>query len=282
MRDIEGIELTAGLAETARHIRANLDKPIVLGQLAERAGFSRYHFHRVFRAVFGEPAAAYIRRERLQRAATGLRSTDRHVTAIAFEAGYDSPSAFTRAFTEHFGIPPTKFRADESLPIVPEHALPRFRSREMKFRVEEFSPVRLLGVRRTGGYRTSAPAAFGALVGIVRTYGLIESSTRFIGLSYGSPDVFEESALRFDACVSSDAAPVGELRRIEHAGGRHAVSRHVGPYHFIEHIFDRIFDAVVFSGKFELREGPCMEINLNDPGTTEPKELITDICIPIA
>jgi AraC family transcriptional regulator len=65
-------ELSAGLAGIAAHIRANLGEPIMLGELAALAGFSPYHFHRVFRAVFGEPLGAYVRRERLQRAAAAL------------------------------------------------------------------------------------------------------------------------------------------------------------------------------------------------------------------
>jgi AraC family transcriptional regulator len=210
-----------------------------------------------------------------------LRSGARDVTAIALDAGYESPSAFTRAFSEYFGAPPTDFRADASVPIVPAHALPRFRSREMTFRVVELPPLGLLAVRRTGNYRTAAPVAFAALLSIAHAHGLIESSTQFIGLSYESPEMCEETQLHFDACISSAAAPVGELRVTGSPGGTYAVYRHVGPYHFIEHVFDRLFDAVVFSGRFELREAPCVEINLNDPGTAEPADLITDVCIPV-
>jgi AraC family transcriptional regulator len=275
-------ELSTGLAKIAAHLRANPGDHVDLRQLAGLAGFSPYHFHRVFRAVFGEPLGAYVRRERLQRAAAALRTGTQDVTAIALDAGYDSPSAFTRAFSDHFGLAPTEFRSDTSAPIVPEHALPRFRSRDMTFRIIEFSPRRLLGVRRTGSYGAAAPAAFEALVAIAQDRGLIGSATEFIGLSYGSPETCDEADLQFDACISSAAPPVGELRVIESAGGAYAVYRHAGPHHFVEHVFDRLFDAVIFSGRYELRDAPCMEINLNDPGTTAPADLLTDVCIPIA
>lgn len=274
-------DLTTGLAAIAASIRHDPSEPIALHDLAARAGFSPYHFHRVFRAVFGEPLAAYVRRERLQRAAISLRSSSRDVTTIAAEAGYDSPSAFARAFAEHFGIAPTAFRADDATPIVPEHALPQFRSRPMAFRVEHVETLRLLGVRTTGAYQASAPSAFDALVAIANAHGLVNYTTQFIGLSYGSPDSCDESALRYDACIASDAAPVGELLRIENPPGRYAVYRHAGPHHFIEHVFDRLFDAVVFSGKYELRDAPCMERMHNDPATTPSTELLTDVCIPI-
>jgi AraC family transcriptional regulator len=271
----------SGLAEIAAHIRRNLDEPIDLRALAERAGFSPYHFHRIFRAVFGEPLAAYVRRERLQRAANALRTTSRDVTGIALEAGYDSPSAFARSFAEHFGIAPTKFRADDSLPIVPDHALPHFRSSDMTLRVDHVPSLRLLGVRRTGAYAISAPSAFETLAAIAAKYELTRDTTQFIGLSYGNPESLEESSLRFDACMTSEAEPIGQLRRIEHPGGTYAVYRHAGPSHFIEHVFDRLFDAVIFSGKFELRDAPCLEIYLNDPIATPQSEVVTDVCIPI-
>jgi AraC family transcriptional regulator len=271
----------SGLAEIAAHIRRNLDEPIDLRALAERAGFSPYHFHRIFRAVFGEPLAAYVRRERLQRAASALRTTGRDVTGIALEAGYDSPSAFARSFAEHFGIAPTKFRADDTRPIVPEHALPHFRSSEMTVHVEHVPALRLLSVRRIGAYAISAPSAFAALVAIASKNGLLENRTQFVALSHGNPESCDESDLRYDACFSSEGDPVDELEPIEHPGGRYAVYRHTGPYDFIEHVFDRLFDAVVLSGKFELRDAPCMEIYRNDPITTAPAELVADVCLPV-
>ena len=274
--------IVAGLAEVTAYIRANLDQPLNLNEIAERAGFSRFHFHRVFRAVVGEPLAAYVRRERLQRAAIALRETRIDVTTIALQAAYDSPSAFTRAFTDHFGVPPTEFRADASVPIVPPNALPQFRSRAMEFRVAQVPAMRLLGVRRIGTYRRSAPAAFAALVSIARAHRLIAADSQFYGLSYDSPDDCDESQLRFDACITSEAQPVGELACIEFPGGAYALYRHQGPYEFIEHVFDRLFDAVIFSGRYDVGDAPCLEHNLNDPAITEPSELLTDVCIPVA
>jgi AraC family transcriptional regulator len=274
-------DLAAGLAEVTAYIRSHLDQPIALADLAGQAGFSPYHFHRVFRAIIGEPLAAYVRRERLQRAALRLRESGRDVTAIALEAGYDSPSAFTRAFAEHFGVPPTEFRADDALPVVPPHALPNFRSREMELRIEELRPRRLIAVPRTGTYRITAPQAWAALRNLAVEYGLFDGDAPPIGLSYDNPEYCEESELRYEACISTGAPPPGESYRVEFAGGRHAVYRHTGPYVLIEHVFDRLFDAVVLSGAHELREAPCVELYLNDPTTADPAEYVTDVCIPI-
>ena len=57
------------------HIRRHLDGPLALDDLAGLAGFSPFHFHRVFRGMTGESVQAHIRRLRLERTAAITRST---------------------------------------------------------------------------------------------------------------------------------------------------------------------------------------------------------------
>lgn len=78
------------------HIQLHLDDPLPLDELAGVASFSPYHFHRVFRGMVGEPVKEYVRRLRLERAAMRLHA-GAAVTEVAFEAGYESHEAFTRA-----------------------------------------------------------------------------------------------------------------------------------------------------------------------------------------
>ena len=275
-------DATAAVAKIAYYIRTHLDDSLDLDALAREASFSRYHFHRVFRAIAGEPLTAFVRRERLQRAARALRETPREVSEIALEAGYETPSAFARAFARHFGATPSSFRAATDPPIVPPHALPKLRGRPMEFQIETLPALQLLAVRRTGRYRDSAPQAFDELLRLAHAHRLIEADTMFAGLSYDSPDSALESELRYDACFTTRAATAPQgLHLIDHPAGRYAVYLHKGPYQMIEHVFDRLFDAVIFSGAHELRESPCVEIYLNDPTTVAPTELLTNVCIPV-
>ena len=55
-----------------QYIREHLDEPIDREQLAELAGFSLVHFHRIFNAHVGESIGAYVRRARMERAARQL------------------------------------------------------------------------------------------------------------------------------------------------------------------------------------------------------------------
>src|SRR5580704_17212537 len=89
------------------HIQNHLDEAMSLEDLAGIAHFSPFHFHRIFRGMVGESVKEHIRRLRLERAAHRLKFTDLPVTRIAFEAGYETHEAFTRAFGSMFGLAPS-------------------------------------------------------------------------------------------------------------------------------------------------------------------------------
>jgi AraC-like DNA-binding protein len=91
-------------------VRARPDKHWELGELATRAGVSRSVLAERMTALLGEPLGQYLRRVRIDRAATLLASTDTPVKTIASRVGYDSEPAFTRAFSRMLGATPTAYR----------------------------------------------------------------------------------------------------------------------------------------------------------------------------
>ena len=99
-------------------VEAHLDETLSPTEVARSAGMSLHHFHRVFRGMTGETVMGFTRRLRLERAARSLRDSERDVLPIALDAGYQSHEAFTRAFSEAFGVPPSTYR---SLQAAPEH-----------------------------------------------------------------------------------------------------------------------------------------------------------------
>lgn len=78
--------------------------------LADAANYSRFYFQRLFRQRTGETPGDCRRRLLLERAAYQLRHTDQLVTAIAFEANFDSLEGFSRAFRRAYGVSPSRYR----------------------------------------------------------------------------------------------------------------------------------------------------------------------------
>ena len=93
------------------HIRARPSEELSLEELAAVAGFSPFHFHRIFKTMTGENLKEHIQRTRLESAATTL-VTRLHVDIleIALENWFSSASAFARAFKERFGMTASAWR----------------------------------------------------------------------------------------------------------------------------------------------------------------------------
>jgi AraC family transcriptional regulator len=97
-------------------MRASLDAPLRLEEMARLAHLSPYHFDRVFRSLTGLSAAAFQSALRIDAAKRALLLDDRPITDICFGLGYESVGSFTTRFTRAVGLAPTNFRAQvESL-----------------------------------------------------------------------------------------------------------------------------------------------------------------------
>ena len=94
------------------YIEANLDQDIHLDLLARRCGLSKYHFHRIFRALVGDAVARYVERRRLSRAACDLLQTNRRIVDIAFDYGFGSHESFARSFKRTHAMTPSRFRRE--------------------------------------------------------------------------------------------------------------------------------------------------------------------------
>lgn len=98
------------LAEVLAHIDANLFAPLSVAALADVAGLSHWHFARVFAARTGESVMGYVRARRLDAAAFKLSSANPpSLIDLAFDCGFESQEAFTRAFRRQFGTPPGQY-----------------------------------------------------------------------------------------------------------------------------------------------------------------------------
>jgi AraC family transcriptional regulator len=105
------LELYRRLLRGRDYILSSLCEPILLDDIAREACLSPYHFHRTFSQVFHETPHRYLTRHRLERACHLLRQTDRSVTEVCFECGFESLGSFSSLFRRRFGVSPRAFRA---------------------------------------------------------------------------------------------------------------------------------------------------------------------------
>jgi AraC family transcriptional regulator len=65
------------------------------------------------------------------------------------------------------------------------------------------------------------------------------------------------------------------------AGGEYATTTHAGPYNNLGHTYAELLGQWVPRSGRELRDVPCFEVYLNDPQSTAPEDLLTDIYAPL-
>jgi AraC family transcriptional regulator len=279
------------------HIQERLDERLELEDLARIACLSPFHFHRVFTGMTGESVMGYIRRLRLERAASDLRLNQSPITELALRAGYDSHEAFTRAFKAAYGVAPVHFRSEHGRvpsPRAPSgvhyqsaRRLRNFKAlrgvqNALKVIVKELAPIRVAFMRHVGPYEQVGTTWDKLLVRLGRD-GWIGGDAMFIGICHDDPEVTAPAKLRYDACLSVGAEfrPVDEIGAQTLAGRAYAITTHFGAYERIGRTYAKLLGQWLPRSGWQLRPLPCFEVYLNSPESTEPRDLLTDIHVPL-
>lgn len=238
------------------YIDVNLKEDMTLTELANVAGFSQYHFHRIFAAMTGETLFSFIWRLRLERAAAQLCSqAPVTVTDLAAEWGFSSHAVFSRMFKKRFGSTPSAFRSRNSgqtesyLSQLLRNSGREFpalsgytgdtrsgnkekRRQNMKadVKIESMDKIRVAYVRHIGPYEGDQELfenLYSRLFAWAGPRG-VDSSTTYV-LYHDDPQVTEEKNQRISVCVpiGKDVEVSGEVCEMEIGGGDYAVGSFV-------------------------------------------------------
>ncbi len=278
------------------HIQQNLDESLPLEKLARLACLAPHHFHHVFTGMLGEPLAGHIRRLRLERAAWRLKFSSLPVVQIAFEAGFDSHEAFTRAFRASFKMSPTQFRkhyrraheipAPSGVHYRADSQLNVFRTRPetkaMKVTMKYLAPMRVAFMRHVGPYH-EVGRTWESLTMFLGKEGLVGGDTRFLGICHDDPAVTPSDKIRYDACVTvnDEFQPQGDIGVQVVPGGEYAVRTHFGSYEKLGESYAQLLGQWLPRSNRHLATTPCFEVYLNSPENTDPEDLITDLYAPL-
>lgn len=93
------------ILEAKKFINEHLDESLEIEVIAGWAGYSVYHFARLFKKESGLGVLEYVRERRLIRASEDILD-GRRILDAALSCGYQSPSGFCKAFKKEFGFPP--------------------------------------------------------------------------------------------------------------------------------------------------------------------------------
>ncbi len=210
-----------------------LDGPLPLSAVAKAAGFSPFHFHRIFQSMMGESLQAFVKRVRLERAVALLSQRDwptrrkPAITEIALACGFTSSADFSRSFKQRFGVPasqfdPQTFRADrrnhwQDLVAGPDHrhlldGLPPGENPDGFQVALRALPARDVAyIRVVNSYREGVvPAAAERLVQWAEARGCAHG--QWLGYAWDDPEIVAPEHCRYDVGVEvTGTRPDGEV-----------------------------------------------------------------------
>ncbi|MEO8878698.1 MAG: GyrI-like domain-containing protein, partial [Polyangiaceae bacterium] len=216
-----------------RYIGAHLDEDLSVERLSVVAGFSKYHFHRQFSAFTGISVAKAIALIRLKRASMQLAfDPELRIIEVAFDAGFETPESFARAFKSAQGQSPSEFRNAPEWERWVGIFQTNLNTQEINMnpKIVSFPETRVavFGHRGPAGGLLKSVQRFIAWRKSCDVSPVRESQT--YGIAYDDQSTTEPDDFRFDICGSTTKASVlqndfGVVEKVI-PGGRCAVVRH--------------------------------------------------------
>lgn len=200
------------------YIEENLDQDLNLSILAKVAGYSPFHFHRLFKAITDESPNKYVLRLRIERSAYQIKKDKNlSLSEIAFNNGFESLSNFSKNFKKYYGVSPSQLKEDADhfskiRPINSKNEQARVEITDDLYEVNKLNqqdPVTAISIQNILPINVAYVNYIGAFDGVGSAYANVFKWTVFNGVKpkhritrfYDSPEVTELSQIRQNACV---------------------------------------------------------------------------------
>jgi AraC family transcriptional regulator len=285
------------------HIRAHLGDDLSLEALARVAAFSPFHFHRIFRAITGEPVFAFIQRQRLERAAVALlQHRDESVLATALDHGFTSAATFARAFRVHFGMTATAWRQGGAerwskrrkangkpgkavVRAAGHRSSKRRKEPAMNVAIQTLGPYHVAYMRHVGPYGARGiPELWQRFTEWMKTHDVIGPHAVKLGIGLDDPAVTPAEKCRYDACVVMPQDFRGDrwVNVTDIPGGKYGVMPFIGTAHEIGGAWDALYRSWLPGSGYEPDDRPCLEIYRGNPEVGErPGTFRCQLCVPV-
>lgn len=313
-------EYIARINRVIDYIGANLSGELSLEELAAVAHFSPFHFHRIFGAMVGETISSFIKRLRIEKAASMLiQNPKKSITDIALECGFTSSSVFARAFQETFGMSASQWRIgnyynnnkDSQTDSKENQHVSNARKDfvfysfytdnkqfwrvEMKtgkqistnVEVKDVPEMHIAYIRYIGPYAGDVEL-FGDLFNRLFTWagprGLLNfPETKILSIYHDNPEITDESKLRTDVCITvpADTKVDGEVGKSVIPAGKYAIAHfEINPDQYGD-AWNTLYGGWLPESGYQPDDRPCFEMCIGDPKQHPEGKHVVDIYAPV-
>jgi len=285
------------------YVEQHIDMPVNLDDMAREACFSPFHFHRIFTLFVGETPNNFIRRIRVEKAASILISQqDRAISDVAISCGFNSSSVFCRVFKEHFGTTANNYRIsnkdyiskirqsdsnigkseNSSASYISDDNINQWRYIMKNIEVKQMPELNVVYCRHTGAF-DQIGLAYEKLFKWSGPRGLLRfPETKTLTVYHDDPKVTKIENVRQSACITvdEDVKTDGEIGKMNVSAGTYAVGRFEISVIEFEKAWNDMCIWVADSG-YQPDEGYPYELYHNDHTQHPEQKFILDICVPV-
>lgn len=248
-------------------IEEHLNEDIKVEEIASFAGYSYFHFHRLFEAVVGESVGNYLRTRRLNRAANDLIYTNKRILDIAIEYQFESQEAFTRAFKRSLKITPGVYRRNridvivgKKIQLTPSKLRHLLTGITIEPKLIHFEGAHIVGLRRKTTIReNNIPLMWKEFnprlgeiqnrVESIRAYGICEVDPEYDMTKFSEDTTFSEF-VGVEVTSFSDIPTGMDIKTL--SMGRYAVFTHKGKLVDLKTTYDYIWGTWIPCSGYEL------------------------------
>lgn len=296
-------EYIARIQKVQDYIDENYGKNMTTEELAEIAGFSKYHFNRIFKSVLHESLLQYVNRIRLEHSLFILaHRPDYNMTDIAYALGFNDSAVFSRAFKKYFGISPLAYRKKYSTNCKENIFISEYNKPEKKkkwvtdpfsttgeMRIEMLSSKEIVYVRHVGNYKSLAiayPKLLHDLFKRAKKQNLFkEGKNQLLAMYHDNPEFGKEEHFRTSLCLTipedCQAHEDGKLGVMKLEGGLYAIGHYEILQEQFEDAWDHMYQKWLMTSGYVPRNACPYEVYLNNPKEERDHLIKVDIYVPI-
>ncbi len=282
---------TSRINDVLYFIHQDISRELLAKELAALAAYSEQHFHRVFKAVVGEPVHHYIRRTRMEFAANQLMfDAKSSVLDVANKSGFSSVSSFSRAFKSTFDMSPGVWRKSEcqhqNKPFLADKEITACYQRLNTMIIPKCELIELpqqhVAYVRHQGYDRSIAKAWQ----ILKTWANIQGRdfSQQFGLHHSNPAWVELKKCRYVACISIDYPILrrGVVNSMTIPAGLHAVFKLQGIYGELLPQLSNILEHWLPTSGYKMLSTPAYVHYHQNQFLTKNEKFELDFCLPIS
>jgi len=275
--------------QVIEYIEFHLDENLDLSSLAAKSALSKYHFHRIFKALLGEPPLNYVERRRIIRAAHHLLNSNKRIIDIAFDVGFGSHESFTKKFKKWFLLTPSQFR--KAKPNIRFETMARLGPLDLRLSQGTAKPnpaiihkytFSICGYVYSGNDTRAIHPLWEKLWTKFNHENIAENNGPFFGACFHDVDMRNNEVFEYYAGVEyghSTEVPKG-FKAIEIPENNYAVFTHRGPIEMIERTYNQIYgNWLPFSEYTPTMDLDIIVVDRRFAGRDEKNEV--DILIPV-